>query len=164
MSTSDSTVAAVVPSRTDSRGFAAAAGAFLIWGLLPAYLKQLQTVPALQVTAHRLVWGCLFTVGWLALRRELPLIRTALVVPSTRWRLVLSAALVSVNWIVYVWGVANHHVVETSLGYFINPLLSVVLGVLVLSERLNPVQWTAVGIAACGVVYLNMRVGQKPRV
>lgn len=154
--------AAPAPARTDGRGLAAAATAFLIWGLLPAYLKQLQTVPALQVTAHRLVWGCLFTVGWLALRRELPLIRDALANPSTRWRLVLSATLVSINWITYVWGIANHHAVETSLGYFINPLFSVVLGVVVLSERLNPVQWTAVSIAACGVAWLTWSAGHPP--
>jgi chloramphenicol-sensitive protein RarD len=149
-------------TRLDGSGLAAAAGAFLIWGLLPLYLKQLQHVPVLQVTAHRLVWGCLFAIAWLAIRRELSGVRTALSTPSVRWRLFASAALVSVNWMTYIWGIATHRVVETSLGYFINPLLNVVLGVVVLSERLNPVQWTAVAIAAGGVAYLTWTAGHPP--
>lgn len=149
-------------SRTDVRGLSAAAGAFFIWGLLPLYLKQLTHVSVLQVTAHRLVWGCVFALGWLAIRNDLTSIRAALANPSTRWRLCLSATLVSVNWVIYVWGVAAERVVETSLGYFINPLLNVVLGVMVLSERLNRIQWTAVSIAAAGVAYLTWSAGQPP--
>lgn len=146
----------------DRNGLLAAITAFVIWGLLPLYLKQLPTVPVLQVTAHRLVWGCLFALVWLALRRELPLIWRALKDPQTRWRLCASATLISFNWIVYVWGIANHRVVETSLGYFINPLVIVMLSVLVLSERLNRAQWLAVGVAAAGVSYLTWSTGQLP--
>jgi chloramphenicol-sensitive protein RarD len=148
--------------RIDGRGLAAACGAFFIWGLLPLYLKLLQSVPVLQVTAHRLVWGCVFAFGWLALRRELPGVWTALSDPGTRWRLCLSASLISINWITYVWGIANERVVETSLGYFINPLVNVLLGVVVLSERLNRTQWTAVAIAAAGVSYLTWSAGHPP--
>jgi chloramphenicol-sensitive protein RarD len=150
------------PARIDARGLAAAAGAFFIWGLLPLYLKQLQHVPVLQVTAHRLVWGCIFAIAWLAIRRELSGVRAALMDPGVRWRLFASAALISANWMTYIWGIATHRVVETSLGYFINPLLNVVLGVVVLSERLNRVQWTAVSIAACGVAYLTWSAGHPP--
>ena len=156
--------AATVPAtpRTDGRGLAAASGAFLMWGLLPLYLKLLQSVPALQVTAHRLLWGCLFAFGWLALRHQLGEVKAALANPKVRWRLCLTAALISINWVVYVWGVANNHVVETSLGYFINPLVNVLLGVVVLSERLNRTQWTAVAFAAAGVSYLTWTAGHLP--
>jgi chloramphenicol-sensitive protein RarD len=150
------------PDRIDGRGLAAAATAFFIWGLLPLYLKYLQAVPVLQVTAHRLVWGCVFAMIWLAARGELSHVRKALFDVRTGWRLCLSAMLISINWITYVYGIANAHVVETSLGYFINPLVNVLLGVLVLSERLNRAQWTAVAIAATGVSYLTWSAGHLP--
>jgi len=137
-------------------------GAFLIWGLLPLYLKALLSVSVLQVTAHRLVWGCVFALLWLALRRELSGVRRALADPGVRWRLFASAALISANWMTYIFGIATNRVVETSLGYFINPLLNVVLGVVVLRERLNAVQWTAVAIAAAGVSYLTWSAGRPP--
>lgn len=151
-----------VSARTDVRGLAAAAAAFFIWGLLPLYLKALQGVPVLQVTAHRLVWGCVFGLVWLRLRGELGHVRAALSDPNTRWRLCASAALISVNWITYVYGIAENRVVETSLGYFINPLVNVLFGVLLLSERLNAAQWTAVAIAAAGVSYLTWTAGHPP--
>ena len=151
-----------VAARTDARGLAAAATAFFIWGLLPLYLRALQDVSILQVTSHRLVWGCIFAFIWLAARGAIGEVRTALVDPQTRWRLCASAVLISVNWITYMFGIATHRVVETSLGYFINPLVNVVLGVVLLSERLNPAQWTAVAIAAAGVAWLTWTAGSPP--
>ncbi|HEY5806436.1 MAG TPA: EamA family transporter RarD [Povalibacter sp.] len=148
--------------QTDVRGLSAAAGAFFIWGVLPIYLKWLQAVPVLQVTAHRLTWGCVFAVAWLALRGELGNVRAALTDPRVRARLLISAALISANWITYVWGVANNRVVETSLGYFINPLFNVLLGVVLLSEKLNRAQWIAVAIAAAGVAWLTWSAGHPP--
>src|SRR4030095_8932575 len=127
----------VIPARTDPRGLAAAAAAFFIWGLLPLYLKALQNVRVVQITAYRLVWGCLFAFLWLSLRREVGQVRAALRDPATRWRLCASATLISVNWLTYVYGIAANRVVETSLGYFINPLVNVLLGVLLLSERID---------------------------
>lgn len=157
-------LATTVPatSPTDGRGLAAAMSAFLVWGLLPLYLKLLQSVPVLQITVHRLIWGFLFALVWLALRNQLGQVKAALADPGVRWRLCLSAALISANWIVYVWGVANDRVVETSLGYFINPLVNVLLGVIVLSERLNRAQWIAVAFAATGVSYLTWTAGHLP--
>ena len=149
-------------SPTDLRGLSSAAGAFFIWGLLPVYLKALDHVPVLQVTAHRLAWGCVFALAWLALRHELAGIRAALKNPEVRLRLIASAALITINWTTYIYGIVTERAVETSLGYFINPLLNVVLGVLVLRERLNPVQWTAVAIAAAGVAYLTWSAGKPP--
>ena len=160
--TTSSTSPPVTTVRTDTHGLAAAASAFLIWGLLPLYLKLFHSLSALQVTSHRLLWGCLFAMGWLAVRNQLGQVRTALANPKVRWRLCTSAALISVNWIVYVWGVSHDRVVEASLGYFINPLVNVTLGVLVLSERLNKAQWTAVTIAALGVAYLTWTAGHPP--
>ena len=154
--------APAVPAPLDRRGLLAAATAFVIWGLLPLYLKQLHSVPVLQVTTQRLVWGCVFAMVWLMLRGEMGQVRRALSNPQTLWRLGASATLISLNWIIYVWGIANDRVVETSLGYFINPLVNVMLGVLVLSERLNRAQWLAVGIAAAGVGYLTWSTGHPP--
>lgn len=151
-----------VATRTDPRGLVAAASAFFIWGLLPLYLKALQGVPILQVTAHRLVWGCAFAFVWLRMRREIGQVWAALRDPTTRWRLCASATLISVNWITYVYGIAANRVVETSLGYFINPLVNVLLGVVLLSERLNAAQWTAVAIAATGVGWLTWTAGHPP--
>lgn len=149
-------------TRIDGAGLAAAATAFLIWGLIPVYLKQLHGVSALQVTAHRLLWGCIVALIWLAVRRELPQVSLALSSPAIRLRLLASAALVSVNWLTYIWAVDTGRVVEGSLGYFINPLVSVLLGVVVLGERLNRAQWIAVSIAAAGVSYLTWSAGQLP--
>ena len=153
---------AALSTRTDPRGLAAAASAFFIWGLLPLYLKALQGVPILQITAHRLVWGCVFAFLWLQMRGEIGHVLAALRNPTTRWRLCASATLISINWITYVYGIAAERVVETSLGYFINPLVNVLLGVLLLSERLNAAQWTAVTIAAAGVAWLTWTAGHPP--
>jgi chloramphenicol-sensitive protein RarD len=143
-------------------GLLAAITAFLIWGLFPLYLKPLSGVPALQIMAHRIVWCCLLVFAWLAVRGELPAVRRALADPGTRLRLVASAALISVNWLIYVWAVTHEHTVDASLGYFINPLLNVVLGVFVLDERLNRAQWIAVTLAAVGVIYLTVATGRPP--
>jgi chloramphenicol-sensitive protein RarD len=148
--------------RLDGRGLAAAATAFFIWGLLPLYLKTLQAVPVLQITSYRLVWGCVVAFLWLAIRGELTHVRAALFDSRTGPRLCLSALLISINWVTYVYGIATDRAVEASLGYFINPLVNVLLGVVVLSERLNRTQWTAVAIAAAGVAYLTWNAGHLP--
>jgi chloramphenicol-sensitive protein RarD len=152
------------PSQTRSAGsgLAAAVGAFVIWGLFPLYLKPMADVPALQIMAHRIVWCCLLVFGWLAVRGELGAVRAALGDPASRLRLAASAALISINWLIYVWAVNNGHTVEASLGYFINPLLNVVLGVMVLHERLNRAQWLAVALAAIGVLYLTVATAHPP--
>jgi chloramphenicol-sensitive protein RarD len=150
------------PRPSAGSGLAAALGAFLIWGLFPLYLKPLSSVPATQILAHRIAWCCLLVFAWLAWRGELGAVRRALADPGTRLRLMASASLISVNWLVYVWAVTHGQVVEASLGYFINPLLNVVLGVLVLKERLNRAQWVAVTLAALGVAYLTAFAGRPP--
>lgn len=147
----------------DGRGLSATATAFAIWGLMPLYIKVLIDVPVWQFTAHRLVWGCLFALGMLVLGGgALGEVRAALLDQRTRWRLLLSATLVMLNWTLYIWAIGAGRVVESSLGYFINPLLNIVIGVLFLSERLNQVQWLAVVLAAAGVLYLTWTAGQPP--
>jgi chloramphenicol-sensitive protein RarD len=143
-------------------GLAAAIGAFTIWGVLPLYLKPLAALPALEIMSHRIVWCCVLVFLWLAARGELGAVRAALTDAHLRLRLVASAALISVNWLIYVWAIGNGHVIDASLGYFINPLLSIVLGVFVLGERLNGAQKFAVTLAAVGVLYLAVVTGRPP--
>jgi len=166
-SVSSATAGAVtLPDRSattlPTRGLAAALGAFVIWGLFPLYLAGLTSVSAVQITAHRIVWSCVFVLSWLAARRELGKLREALARPGVPARLIATSLLISVNWIAFVWGVNHDRVVEVSLGYYINPLVNVLLGIFVLSERLNRVQWTAVAIAASGVAYLTVAAGHPP--
>jgi chloramphenicol-sensitive protein RarD len=144
------------------RGYAAALAAFGIWGLFPLYLLGLGTVSALQITAHRILWGCLFVLGWLAAGRQFGKIREALVRRDVMVRLFASAFFIAVNWVGFAWAVNNHHVLEVSLAYFIGPLLNVLLGIFVLSERLNRTQWIAVAFAAAGVAYLTFIAGKAP--
>jgi chloramphenicol-sensitive protein RarD len=152
----------VDPARETRNGLLGVVGAFLIWGLLPLYLRQMHAVPALQIMSHRLVWCCVFVMAWLAARGQLGGVRSALADRATVLKLSASAVLISINWITYVWGVNNGHVVESSLGYFINPLVNVLLGVVILSERLNRAQWTAVTIATLGVIWLTVQAGRLP--
>jgi len=159
----DTPMQATAPARpTAASGLAAAIGAFVLWGIFPLYLKPLSDVSALQIMAHRIVWCCLLVFAWLGLRGELTEVRDALADPATRRRLMASALLISMNWLVYVWAVTHGHTVEASLGYFINPLLNVVLGVLLLHERLSRPQWVAIALAAAGVAYLTVFAGRPP--
>ena len=144
------------------RGFAAALGAFIVWGLFPLYLKPLHAVGTLEVIAHRVTWSCVFIFIWMLVRGEIGQVRATLTNPALLWRLCISAGLITVNWVVYVYAVANGHVVETSLGYFINPLLNVVLGLVFLRERLNPAQWISVGLATVAVLYMSVISGNPP--
>jgi len=143
-------------------GFWATVGAFLIWGVFPIYWKALAQVPALQIMAHRLVWCFVLVAAWLTLRRGAAWWRPLVAQPRLLKLLCTSAVLIAVNWWLYIWAVNNGHIVETSLGYFINPLVNVLLGVAVLKERLNPRQWLAVAVAAGGVVWLTLQLGALP--
>jgi len=148
--------------KDNRRGFAAALGAFFIWGLLPIYIHALAPTPTLQIMAHRMIWACLFVFAYLAFKGELGKVRSALRDARTLRLLLASAVLITLNWFVYVWAVSHGHVVESSLGYFINPLVSVLLGVFVLNEKLNRAQWSAVALAALGVLWLTLQVGRLP--
>ena len=130
-------------------------GAYAIWGLLPLYLRLLREVPSGQVLAHRVVWSLLLLLGVvLVMRRGGAILRAAR--GRTLALLCASAVLIAINWLVYIWSVQHGHVLEASLGYFINPLVNVALGLIVLRERIAPVQAVAVAVAAVGVVILGI--------
>ncbi|GGC09919.1 EamA family transporter RarD [Pseudoduganella buxea] len=145
-----------------NRGIAYAALAFLMWGLFPLYFKALAEVPPTQILAHRMVWSLLFLCGVLTVRRQWQWLPAVLRRPRVVATFTLSALLLSANWFIYIWAVNNGHVIDASLGYFINPLVNVLLGLLVLKERLRPGQWAAVGVAALGVLWLTWQAGQLP--
>ena len=149
-------------ARLSPRGLAAGAAAFTIWGLFPVYLHPLSSVPAIQIIAHRITWSCLFILLWMSARGELGRLSATLARPALLARLTLTALLISCNWLVYVWSVTHGHIVDTSLGYYINPLVNVILGVLVLHERLNRAQSVAVALAALAVAYLAVLAGRPP--
>jgi len=143
------------------KGILYAAAAYAIWGILPVLLKTLSNVPVFQITAHRAVWCFLFLIVLVASQGQL----TALKATLTRRNLLiytLTAGLLSVNWLVFVWAVNNGFIVDSSLGYFINPLVSVLLGVIFLREKLRPLQWLPVGLVAAGVAYMTFSHGGLP--
>jgi chloramphenicol-sensitive protein RarD len=143
-------------------GLLAVTLAFVIWGLFPLYWHLLKDVPSFQIIAHRIVWSAVLLVGGLGLVRGWGWLREVWATPRRFWLLGLSSLLIGANWSLYIWAVNAGHVVETSLGYFINPLLSVVLGVVVLGERLGKLQWLAVALAALGVAWLTWQSGRPP--
>lgn len=140
--------------KLDRAGLTAAVGAYFIWGFLPVFFKQLSAVPAIEIIAHRVIWAVPLLIAIMALRRQLAEYWNAISTWGTlRWMLV-SAALMSSNWLLYVWAVNSGQILAASLGYFLNPLLNILLGTLFLGEKLNRTQWVAVGIAAAGVAVL----------
>lgn len=145
-----------------NKGIWYAVGAYVAWGLLPVYWKWLHVVPALQLLGHRIVWSFLTLLLVILLTRQGPAFRAAALTPRVLRIYLGAAALVSVNWLTYVWAVNAGFIVETSLGYFINPLLSVLLGVVILRERLRPWQWVPIGLATVGVLYLTFVYGALP--
>ena len=148
--------------KSSNKGFSAACTAFAIWGAFPLYFHVLHQVPPVQIIAHRIAWSCVFVLGWLWLRGESGLLRATLRDRGIALRLAATAALITLNWLAYVWGIAQGRVVETSLGYFIGPLVNVLLGVVILSEKLTRTQWTAVAMATVGVGYLTVMAGAPP--
>ncbi|RZU34334.1 EamA family transporter RarD [Blastococcus saxobsidens] len=143
-------------------GVVSGLGAYALWGLFPLYFPLLEPAGGVEIVAHRVLWSLLFVGLLLSALRRWGHVRAA--VRDRRTLLVLSGAavLIAGNWLIFVFGVNSGQVVETSLGYFINPLVSVVLGVVVFSERLRPLQWTAVGIAAVAVAVLTVDYGRPP--
>jgi chloramphenicol-sensitive protein RarD len=146
----------------NSRGFVLGAAAYLMWGLFPLYFPLLEPAGATEILAHRIFWSLITMLVLVVVVRRRAQLRQLL---SDRRRvgiLTLAAVLIAANWGTYIWGVNNGHVIETSLGYFINPLVTVLMGVVILGERLRPVQWTALGIAGLAVVGLTVEYGRPP--
>jgi chloramphenicol-sensitive protein RarD len=144
------------------RGLLLGVTAYAIWGLFPLYWPLLEPAGAVEILAHRIVWSVVtMAVLVLALDRRATF-RRILADHRVRRLLALAACLITVNWAVYIWGVNNGHVVETALGYFINPLVTVLMGVFILGERLRRWQWVAMGVAALAVVVLTLDYGRLP--
>lgn len=136
--------------------------AFLCWGLFPLYFHALHAVPPGQILAHRVLWSLLFLAIVLTVRRQWAWLPAVLRQPRVIASFAASAFLLSANWLVYIWAVNNGHVIEASLGYFINPLVNIMFGYLLLKERLRGGQWAAIAIAALGVAWLTWQAGSVP--
>jgi chloramphenicol-sensitive protein RarD len=136
--------------------------AYTFWGFFPIYWKWLEGVPALQTVSHRLVWSCVVLIALVVASGRSSALRTAARSPRTLGLYAAAAVAVAINWFVYIWAVNAGFVVQTALGYFINPLVSVLLGVVVLRERLRRLQRVAIGVAAAGVLYLTYSSGALP--
>lgn len=149
-----------IPASASRLGLIQALLAALAWGVMPIYFKFLQSVPALEIVAHRVIWSVplLFIIIWL--RRSLPNLKAAIFDHRNRSFLIFSALFVAANWLIYVWAVQNDHILAASLGYFISPLLNVVLGTIFFKERLSRNQWIAVAIATIGVAVLAVSAWQ----
>ncbi len=137
-------------------------GAYVIWGFLPVYWKALQSVPPLQVLAHRIFWSFVFSALLLWRQKRWSEFRWTFRSSRNRGLVVLTALIVGSNWFLYIWAITNNHVVDTSLGYFINPLVTVLLGMVFLRERLNRWQGMACILALTGVLYLTLQYGKIP--
>lgn len=144
------------------RGVWLAVAAYSFWGVVPIFWKALDSVPALELLAHRIVWSVPLLFLVIVGRRHLGVLRDSFRTPGTAATALAGGVLLSINWGVFVWAVTTSHIVEASLGYFINPLVSVALGVIVLRERLSPAQRIAVGIAVVGVAGMTILSGVAP--
>jgi chloramphenicol-sensitive protein RarD len=145
-----------------NKGILNGIAAYALWGFFPIYWRLLQQVPAMQVIGHRIGWSFILLSVFILFTKQSKEFRSVALTSRNIGIYAVAGVLLSVNWLVYVWGVNAGFIVETSLGYFINPLFSVLLGVLFLRERLRPVQWIPVALAAAGVLYLTLAYGRPP--
>lgn len=146
----------------ETRGLWYGVVCYAIWGWVPIYWKFLQGIPVLQLICHRIVWSCAMLIVIVAISREWDELWKAARSPRVIGIYTAAAIAIFINWFIYVWAVHAGFIVQTALGYFINPLVSVVLGVLVFRERLRAGQWAAIGLAAAGVLYLTVVYGSLP--
>jgi chloramphenicol-sensitive protein RarD len=149
-------------ARLDRRGVICALCAFFVWGISPIFFKALSWVPAAEIVSHRVLWSVLLLLVWIGFQQGFGTLRAVFARPRLLALLGLTTVLTASNWLLYVWAILAGHTVEASLGYFINPLLNVALGALVLRERLRPLQWAAVGLAVLGVVSRILVMGHLP--
>jgi chloramphenicol-sensitive protein RarD len=144
------------------KGMFAALAAYTLWGILPIYWKLVERAPATEILSHRAIWALAVVVILLTVQRQWGWIGRISRRPAILLPFIATTGLLAVNWLIYLWANNNGHIVEVSLGYFINPLVSVVLGVLLLRERMRPGQWAAIGLAFVGVTYLTISYGHLP--
>lgn len=151
-----------MPTSESSKGLIAAILAFSLWALLPVYWKALQSVPADEILCHRIIWSAVFAGSLLLFTKKFKEAGQAFSSLKNMGQLVLSGLLVSGNWFLYIWGVNAGYVVECSLGYYINPLVNVLLGYIFFRDRMRPVQWVAIGFAVAGVANELLHFGRLP--
>ncbi len=145
-----------------NKGIIAAFSAYVIWGFLPIYWKWLESVSPIEILAHRILWSFILLVVIQSIFKDWGWLRPALRDRRSVILFTCAAVLITANWFIYIWAVNSNHVLETSLGYFINPLVVILFGVVFLREHLQLYQWAAVGLAAAGVIYLTIQHGQVP--
>ena len=136
--------------------------AYTMWGVFPIYFKLVASVPPLEVLGHRILWAVPFGAMIIAARRQWREVAAAVVDRSMLAWLTLAAICISANWLIYIWAIQNNRIFETSLGYYINPLMFVAVGAFMLGERLRRLQGVAVGLAAAGVLFLTLSGGKPP--
>ena len=144
------------------RGLIYGVAAYALWGAFPLYWPLLEPAGAIEILTQRMLWSLVVVALLLQVTHGWARVGAVLAVPAQRWRLAAAAVFVSINWGVYIWGVNSGHVVETSLGYFINPLFTILLGVVLLGERLRRVQWVAAGIGVVAILVLAVDYGRPP--
>jgi len=145
-----------------NKGVLYSASAYLLWGLLPIYWKLIKHVPSQEILLHRMVWSFVFCLILLSLKGNWAWIQK---LATNKWQILASlgsAAILAVNWMTYIWAVNHGFIVEASLGYFINPMINILIGVIFLQERLRKGQIGAISLAACGVLYLTIMYGSFP--
>ncbi len=136
--------------------------AYILWGVLPLYWYVLREIPASEILVNRIIWSLVFLTILLSIRRQWTWVKPVFTQPKTILIICAASVLIAINWFIYIWAINAGFVIETSLGYFINPLINVLLGTIFLHERLRSGQWVAVGIAAIGVFYLTFSYGSLP--
>ncbi len=151
-----------MPISENTKGLQAGLFCFVFWGFAPIYFKLLQHVPATNIIAHRIIWAAIFLLLFLALRERKQLFKSLYVSKKQLLILLISGSLVISNWLIFVWAVNDGQILATSLGYFINPLVNVFLGLLFLHEKLSKIQIIALTLAASTTVYLGIFIGQPP--
>ncbi len=150
-------------TKSDSRnGIVCATAAYILWGILPIYWKMLQGIPAHRILGHRIVWSFAVLAGLVFWRQEWGRLRSSVFNTKILLTHLAAALLISANWVTYIWAVNAGRIVDTSLGYYINPLVSVVLSLFVLREKISRIQWLAITLAASGVGYLALQQGGLP--
>ncbi|SFN50990.1 chloramphenicol-sensitive protein RarD [Izhakiella capsodis] len=144
------------------QGILYALGAYFIWGIAPAYFKTIQQVSPDEIMTHRVIWSFFFMLILLSISRSWPNVHVVLRQPRKVLLLAVTAITIGGNWLLFIWAVNNHHMLESSLGYFINPLVNVLMGMLFLGERFRRLQWLAVALASCGVIIQLWKFGSVP--
>lgn len=160
--TAELSSASASPAPSSLVGVAFGLGAFCLWGLMPVLFKSMQHVPPVEILSHRIVWSLLGVGGILILAGQGPTLLTVLANRKAMSRLLLSTTVITVNWLLFIWAVNNGHVLQASLGYYLNPMLNVLLGVVILKERLTRAQWLAVVLVIGALAAFTIGLGEFP--